>query len=66
MDNKRYMPIWRASLLIRILKQIISEKLWQRVVIQQLLFLYMLQTNKQTNKQTQDNLTQMLTEFQSN
>ena len=62
MDNKRYMPIWRASLLIRILKQIISEKLWQRVVIQQLLFLYMLQTNKQT----QDNLTQMLTEFQSN
>jgi len=42
--NTFCMPIWWASLLICILKEIISKKLWQHVVIQQPFLLWVLQT----------------------
>ena len=44
------MPVGWASLLICILKQIISEILWQYIVSQQLVLLWMLQTNNNTAK----------------
>jgi len=40
--NTRYMPVWWAPLFICILKQIISEILWQCVVSQQLFLFWML------------------------
>jgi len=45
LHNPCYVPIWWTSLFISILKQIISEKLRQYIVLQQPFLLWMLSTN---------------------